>query len=183
MRGMEGRDGTEELGGGDDVGADVPLLRELGQTAHELSLSFAQYTGISPARCALLALLGVRGELSQAALQRRLGVDSSVITRQVKALEAEGLLARRPDPTDNRFTLVSLTDTGRETTAHLDAASHAFQRVLLTGTSGADVEATRRFVRHIRDNARRARAGDAEDVALPTGAGSCSRSPAHPVPF
>lgn len=166
MRGMDGRDGTEERGGGDDTGAEGPLLRELGQMAHEVSLSFAQYTGISPARCALLALLGARGELSQAALQQRLGVDSSVITRQVKALEAEGLLARRPDPTDNRFTLVVLTDAGRETTAHLDAASHTFQKVLLAGTSDADVEATRRFVRHIRDNARRARVGDAEDITL-----------------
>lgn len=37
------------------------------------------------------------------------------MAQTVSDLEADGLIARRPDPTDGRRTLVELTDRGRET--------------------------------------------------------------------
>ena len=47
-------------------------------------------------------------ELSQADLQQHLGVEGPVITRIVKQMEAEGLVTRRADPKDNRYTLVAM---------------------------------------------------------------------------
>lgn len=43
------------------------------------------------------------------------GLDPSTITRQVQALVAAGLAQKSPDPSDRRATLLTLTDSGRET--------------------------------------------------------------------
>ena len=49
------------------------------------------------------------GSLAQA-----FGLDPSTITRQVQALEHTGWVARTPDPTDRRASLLDLTDEGRD---------------------------------------------------------------------
>ncbi len=46
-------------------------------------------------------------------LAQAFGLDPSTITRQVQALEQEGFVERRPDPTDRRASLLDLTDQGR----------------------------------------------------------------------
>ena len=47
-------------------------------------------------------------------LAQAFGLDPSTITRQVQALEHEGLVERRPDPTDRRASLLDCTDHGRD---------------------------------------------------------------------
>ena len=49
-----------------------------------------------------------------AALAHAFALDPSTVTRQVKALEAAGLAARRPHPTDGRGVVLELTAHGRE---------------------------------------------------------------------
>src|SRR5688572_9598810 len=49
---------------------------------------------------------------SQRQLARRLHYDPSNITALADALEARGLVERRPDPSDRRFRLVALTEAG-----------------------------------------------------------------------
>jgi DNA-binding MarR family transcriptional regulator len=65
-----------------------------------------------------------------------LGIDGATVTRLVKRLESDGLVARRLDPADNRFTLASLTPAGEELVAELRAAHRIFQERLL-----ADIDA------------------------------------------
>src|SRR5262249_11003881 len=72
-----------------------------------------QETGMSQTRMEILHELFHADELSQADLQQHLGVEGAVVTRIVKQLEAAGLVSRRPDPHDNRFTLVSLSAEAR----------------------------------------------------------------------
>lgn len=67
-----------------------------------------QVTGMSQTRLDILHELFHAEELSQADLQQHLGVEGPVITRIVKQMEAEGLVTRRADPNDNRYTLVSM---------------------------------------------------------------------------
>ncbi|GIH18553.1 MarR family winged helix-turn-helix transcriptional regulator [Rugosimonospora africana] len=55
--------------------------------------------------------------VSELAVQ--LGLDSTTVTRHLDELQARGLVARRPDPTDRRATLVHLTP---KAVAQLDAA-------------------------------------------------------------
>src|SRR5262245_53128507 len=81
------------------------------QVAHlyrDLMRATVEQTGVSKTRLEILDVLADDGELSQAELQRRVGVEGPVITRIVKQLEAERLVTRRPDPCDNRYTLVAV---------------------------------------------------------------------------
>src|SRR3954447_589846 len=57
----------------------------------------------------LLVPLERDGEQRCSALAARAGVDVSVVSRQVSALERAGYVARRPDPSDGRASLLSLT--------------------------------------------------------------------------
>lgn len=42
-----------------------------------------------------------------------MNIDNAAITRHLKQLEANGMIVRRKNPDDNRITLVSLTEEGR----------------------------------------------------------------------
>lgn len=61
---------------------------------------------------ALLVPLEQDGEQRCGALAARTGVDVSVASRQLAALEHAGHVGRRPDPLDGRASLVHLTDEG-----------------------------------------------------------------------
>jgi DNA-binding MarR family transcriptional regulator len=54
------------------------------------------------------------GPLRPTTLAGLLGVDLSVVSRQVRALEDVGFVQREPDPTDARAALVTATPTGQE---------------------------------------------------------------------
>src|SRR3954452_5944883 len=78
----------------------------------------------------LLVPLEREGEQRCRALAARAGVDVSVVSRQVSALERAGYVARRPGPSDGRASLFSLTPAGsaalaatREERAHWAAAA------------------------------------------------------------
>ena len=47
-----------------------------------------------------------------------MGVDVSVASRQVSALERAGYVRRRPDPVDGRASLISLSEAGAAALAH-----------------------------------------------------------------
>jgi DNA-binding MarR family transcriptional regulator len=52
------------------------------------------------------------GPMRATALAKQLGVDLSVVSRQLKFLEEVGFVARQPDPQDARAALVTATETG-----------------------------------------------------------------------
>lgn len=78
--------------------------------------------GIRRADASVLRVLATAGELRTGDLAHRLGVDASVVSRQLSSLESDGLVRRHPDPADARVSLASLTDTGRDRLAGLHAA-------------------------------------------------------------
>jgi DNA-binding MarR family transcriptional regulator len=67
---------------------------------------------------ALLVLLEQDGDQRCSALAARVGVDVSVASRQVSALERSGYVRRRPDPVDGRASLISLSPAGAAALAH-----------------------------------------------------------------
>ena len=156
---------------------DDSLLTELIQTARDVTSAFDRYVGLSPARAAILLELSRCGERSQADLQRHNKVHGASITRQVQAMEADGLLVRRPDPADNRFTLVMLTEAGHEALAEMTAKREAFRAQLLAGVPEADREGTWRFLRYIRD-----RLPHASPVGAVGRQASQEQSPAESLP-
>lgn len=60
----------------------------------------------------LLNLLCEKSPQSSGALASQLGLDSSTVTRQIKAMMALGLLNRLPDPADRRGCLIQVTPLG-----------------------------------------------------------------------
>lgn len=88
-------------------------------------------TGVSARELAVLLLLDAREPESQQQAAQRLGVDRTTMVALLDALEAKGLVARRPDATDRRRNVVELTDDGRTTLRQATRASDEAERRLL----------------------------------------------------
>lgn len=93
-----------------------------------------------------LAALLDEGEHRVGEIAELRGVDQSVVSRQIGELAARGLACRRPDPSDRRAGLVSLTPDGHalvERTRHLrrDLVRGALQR-----SDAGDVHTVARLV-------------------------------------
>ncbi|MDQ2906745.1 MAG: MarR family transcriptional regulator [Chloroflexota bacterium] len=135
------------------------LLVQIAHTCRALMHTFEQCVGISQARLLILSVLLLEKEVSQGLLQQRVQVDGAAITRQVRQLEAEGLIERRTAPHDNRSTLVALTPTGRQAAGELLAAREVFETAITEGLSQEEIAVLRRFLYHIHKNTKRAGAG------------------------
>src|SRR5262249_50793049 len=115
-----------------------------------------RHTGMSQSRLQILHELWHAEEMSQAQLQQHLGVEGAVITRIVKQLEAEGLVTRRADPQDNRFTLVMLSAKARRHHTGTEAMKfkEAFAEQLLQGLDTEERDHLLCVMRQIGENAR-----------------------------
>ncbi|MEG0260424.1 MAG: MarR family transcriptional regulator [Lysinibacillus sp.] len=81
---------------------------------NQISPKFERCTGISASRYELLYQLYQTEEINQSTLQKAVNIDSAAITRHLKQLEANGMVTRRRNPTDNREIFVSLTEEGHK---------------------------------------------------------------------
>lgn len=113
-------------------------------------------TGMSQSRLEIMHELWHADELSQADLQQHLGVEGAVVTRIVKQLEAQGLVTRRPDPQDNRYTLVAMTPVARSANTGADVLKFkdAFGTRLMDGLSAEDRAHLLRMLQRIEENVR-----------------------------
>jgi len=80
---------------------------------------------------AVLAALQEYGELSQAELGRRLGLDRNNVNGIVTRLESNGHIERRTDPADRRRNIVAVTAAGSAHLRDLEALAVAVQDELL----------------------------------------------------
>ncbi|SOD94506.1 MarR family winged helix-turn-helix transcriptional regulator [Blastococcus haudaquaticus] len=100
----------------DRLTASVAQLVRTGR--HVSTRAAVQLYGALPSfGWALMLPLEQEGAQRLSALAARAGIDVSVASRQVAALERAGHVERRPDPHDGRACLLSLTSTGREAMA------------------------------------------------------------------
>lgn len=67
---------------------------------------------IEPAQYLHLCILEAEGANTVAGLAARLLLDASTVTRQIAAMEADGLIAREPHPTDSRSQMIVPTAEG-----------------------------------------------------------------------
>lgn len=116
------------------------VLQQIGRTARAMYAAFEADVGQPLSRWRVLHALSEGGELSQKDLALRLSMDPASLTRQMKAMEAEGLVRRRSDPQDNRLTQVTLTEEGTALFASTQPAREAFAKKSLKGLPVADVE-------------------------------------------
>lgn len=142
----------------------IPAIR---QTVMAITVALAKYIGMHPARAILIQKLDDVEETSQAEIHRKLGVGGAVVTRILKHMEAEGLIIRHPDPADNRFNLVRLSEAGRVKRDELLAKTQRIESGLLQGLSAEEIECMQHALRRIRQNAESLSGGTDEDDHLP----------------
>jgi DNA-binding MarR family transcriptional regulator len=96
---------------------------DLGETAARLRLAVTRLarrlrqestTGHTPSQLSALAVVVNHGPLTLGALADHERVAPPSITKLVTKLEADGLVARTPDPTDGRVTHVTATKAGTD---------------------------------------------------------------------
>lgn len=83
----------------------------------QLVLERAAYT--------VLGVLHEDGPVRASALSAQLGLDKTTVSRHVSQLEAQGLVARVPDPHDGRAQLLALTDDGKARYTRTRTRRHA----------------------------------------------------------
>ena len=93
---------------------------------------------VSPPGLVLLQRLVEEGPLSLSDLSSRAEMDTGAASRQVKALEAEGLVERRSRVGDARVTELDVTPTGRRVRARIKEVQDRHMADVLVGWSAAD---------------------------------------------
>jgi DNA-binding MarR family transcriptional regulator len=127
------------------------LVAEFGKSYTRWLWSRMGGSGTTPARARLLAALQCEGPCKMNDLSTLLDVTPRNVTKLVDGLEAEGLVMRKPHPSDRRATLVSVTDRGAlvgKESAMADSAAAAW---LYRQISPGDRQHLARLVRKLLD--------------------------------
>lgn len=88
----------------------------------------------------VLSVLAREHAQQQIALAEELQVDKATMSRTIKWLEAEGLVARVPDPQDGRAMLVSITEVARAGLLASSAASRQRLRNRLASWESEEIQ-------------------------------------------
>jgi DNA-binding MarR family transcriptional regulator len=107
--------------------------------------------GISYARMRLLGALHCGGPQIMSSISDELGVTRRNITALVDALEKEGLVQRKPHPTDRRATIIELTPKGFETTDSMYEGHREAVAELFTDLSEEDLSELVRLLGSLRE--------------------------------
>jgi len=89
--------------------------------------------------------------LTMAEVSARMMVTNGNVTGLAARLEAEGLIARRPDPTDRRAVRLRLTAAGRRAFAAQSAAHAQWVREIFAGLSPTERAALHRLLGRTKD--------------------------------
>lgn len=87
----------------------VQLFWMLGPAFTRWAETHMHQEGLTPQRVRLMALLLENGPMMMSGLRNELGVTATNITALVDALEKDGMVARKPHPSDRRATMIELT--------------------------------------------------------------------------
>jgi DNA-binding MarR family transcriptional regulator len=109
--------------------------------------------GLTGSQTGVLWFLHEYKELSLARLVELQGGTAANMTGMVQRLEREGLVRRKPHPTDRRVQIVELTEEGTTRTRKARKAVEAAMAHLLEGASQADLDVVLRVLHKLRDRA------------------------------
>ncbi len=130
-----------------EAGPDhATVLLRLGKAYNAATQAFEALTGVGAARWRLLYLVHRQPLVSQKTLIRQVRVDPGSITRQLSALERDGLVERRDDPRDSRLTLVRLTRAGQAEVRRVMRLREGFLQQMVRGLPPQDVAACLRVL-------------------------------------
>jgi MarR family transcriptional regulator, transcriptional regulator for hemolysin len=119
-----------------------PIGLRLARTAKTLSRAFddalATAGGSLPVWLVLISLKSQQLG-NQRALADAVGIREATLTHHLNAMDAQGLITRRRDPSNRRVHLVELTEAGEALFGRLRGAAVEFDRRLRDGISAQDV--------------------------------------------
>ena len=112
------------------IETQVAMLMRLGEATRRAT-DLKPHRALDRSAYVILRHLQGTGPLNVSVLADRLNLDGSTVTRQVTALENDGLVERRRDPTDGRGTVIEPTGKGLEQVEAVRMARRAvYDRVL-----------------------------------------------------
>ncbi|MBQ1021923.1 MarR family transcriptional regulator [Micromonospora sp. D93] len=103
------------------IETEVALLMRFGEATRRAT-GTAEHRVLDRAAYVILRHLADAGPQNVSALAARLNLDGSTVTRQVSALQRDGLITRTPDPSDGRGTVISPTTAGLQRMTAVQAA-------------------------------------------------------------
>jgi DNA-binding MarR family transcriptional regulator len=127
----------------------------------------------------ILSVLEREGPLGVSELAVRLGVDQSTASRQVRPLEAAGLVERGPDPVDRRASLLRPTEEGLRLRARVRSAWLADIAWAVDDWDPAEREQLGRLLERFGARWRDAAAGSGLDAGPRTGTPSPTGAPSR----
>jgi DNA-binding MarR family transcriptional regulator len=118
---------------------DRLVRRRLSEAISPLGLTIQQYTA--------LAVLGARGQLSNAQLAERSLVTPQSANEMVKAMGKRGWMERSADPNHGRIIHLYLTPLGQQVLQQAHTAAAEFEEEMLAGLSARDRQRYREYLR------------------------------------
>ncbi|MEW2142567.1 MarR family transcriptional regulator [Micromonospora vinacea] len=119
------------------IETEVALLMRFGEATRRAT-GTAEHRVLDRAAYVILRHLADAGPQNVSALAARLNLDGSTVTRQVSALQRDGLITRTPDPSDGRGTVISPTSAGLQRMAAVQAARTRLYGDMLADWSAED---------------------------------------------
>lgn len=107
---------------------------------------------LNPAQGRIVYALWKHGSLSQTELSEHTRLDKSTLALMLDRLEADGQVARKPDPTDARRRVVSLTAKNLALHEAYGKASAEMTQWFYAGMSAAEIDAFESILVRIRTN-------------------------------
>jgi DNA-binding MarR family transcriptional regulator len=108
--------------------------------------------GLSLMQWRVLTLIDLYGSSTQAEMIRLTEFDKGLVSRTIKAMLDDGLIAARPHDTDSRQHVVTMTAHGRTIHDRARALMHARRETLLAGLTDQDRAALFRAIARIEAN-------------------------------
>jgi len=128
------------------------IFQRMFELNKKLTSKYERCTGISQSRLEILRELFYAEEITQRALQKKVNIDHAAVTRHLKQLEENGMVIRRKNPEDNRFTYVQLTDEGKRKVAAYCEEKQRFISNVLKGFSDEESSKLLEILTRIQEN-------------------------------
>jgi DNA-binding MarR family transcriptional regulator len=119
--------------------------------------------GLTAGEARTLAHVARAEGVRQNVLAERLNIEAMSLSAMIDRLEARGLVAREPDPTDRRAKRVRLTDSADEMLAQVTSIAKAISNDAAEGIDAADWAAVADVLKQARANILAVRAGPAAE--------------------
>jgi DNA-binding MarR family transcriptional regulator len=119
------------------IETQVALLMRLGEATRR-STDVKPHRALDRAAYVILRRLQQDGPQNVSALATALNLDGSTVTRQVTALQKDGLIERRRDPRDGRGTMIEATAVGLQQVEAVREARRSLYGTVLQDYSGQE---------------------------------------------